>query len=53
MAREGLSDLTSGEPGLRGKNVLGRVNSKSKRTEEGRCVQCVGGRKEQKVATEQ
>lgn len=52
MAGEGPSDVTSGEPGRRGKNILGRVNSKSKCMEEGRCVQCVTGRKERKVGTE-
>lgn len=49
MARQGLSEMTLKEPGLRGKNVLGRVNSKSKGMEGGRRVHCVRDRKEQKM----
>lgn len=55
MAREGLSEMTPEEPGLRGKNVLSRVNSKNKGTEGGRYVPvpCVRDGEEQKVAAEQ
>lgn len=53
MAGEGLSEMTPEEPGLRGKKVLGRVNSKNKGPVGERCVHCVRDGKEQKVAAEQ